>query len=316
MITRGNMTQLMAPGLKEVIVQWKNSRMKNLEYPKIFTILDSDRQYEEDLEVAGVPPAVLTAEGVPITYADPIQGGSIRYTHLKYALGTRITEEALDDDQYGVLKDVPSAHTRSHDFVEEQSAWNVINNGFTTTVTTDGVSLFNNTHPLLGGTGATAALPLPSTSYTTAGTYPNRPATDVDLSFTAIQTMLKQFMRLIDGVGMPIQSMPKYIVVPPEQRDLAVELLGSGYNPTNATNAVNALLGYNLQFMTVTYLTGTTPWFAFAEKGETKLKFYRRASLKTDFSDDFDTNTLKMKTWQRFSVGASVWAGTFGSDGP
>lgn len=316
MITRGTFTQLLAPGLRKPIVQWNDWAMKNLEYTKYFNVETSDRAYEEDIEIAGVPPAVQTAEGVPISYFDPIQGGSKRYTHLKYALGTRITEEALEDDQYGVLKKVPNAHTRSHQFVEEQVAWNVVNNGFTTTTTTDGVSLFNNVHPLLGGSAATSALPLPATSFTTAGTYPNRPATDVDISFTAIQNMVTQFRRLIDGVGMPLQKMPSTIIIPPEQEVATAEILASAYKPGGAQNDINALQKFNLSFATITYLISTTAWFALGPKGETDLNFFRRTGVRTDFSDDFDTNSLKMKTYCRFSVGATTWISTWGSNGP
>lgn len=316
MITRGTFTQLLAPGLRKIVNQGEDWAMKNLEYPKYFNVENSDRAYEEDIEVAGVPPAVQTAEGVTISYFDPIQGGSKRYTHLKYALGTRITEEALEDDQYGVLKKVPNLHNRSHQFVEEQVAWNVFNNGFTTTTTTDGLALFSNVHPLLGGAQATSALPLPSSAFTTAGTYPNRPAVDVDISFTAIQNMMTMQRRLIDGVGMPLQKTVRTILIPPEIEVATAEILASAYKPGGAQNDINALLKFGLSYATITYFTSGTAWFGVAEKGETDINFFRRTGIRTDFSDDFDTNSLKMKTYSRFSVGATTWTGTWGSNGP
>ena len=315
---RNNFAELLADGLDEIVAQWKEFKMPALEYTQVYNIKTSDQAFEQDIEMAGTPPQVETGESEPVIYEDAIQGGSKRYTHLKYTLGTRVSHELLQDDRYGIVKQVPDAHTRSGQFVREQVAWNAAcNNGFTTSSsTTDGLALYSNVHPLLGGTGATGALPLPTAAYTTAGTYPNRPATDIDLSFSAVQTMLNQFKRLVDGVGMPINIKPKFLVIPPELDYLASEILGSSLKPGVANNDINSLLKYGLQVMTVTYITSTSTWFAFAGKEDHKLKFFEREAFSTDYADDFDTGTLKMKSQQRFSCGASVWTGLWGSNGP
>lgn len=315
-MVRGQFSQLLADGINEYIVDWKEKKQQPLLYPEIFNVETSDRAYEQDVEMAGLPPLVQKDEGEAVTYEGAIQGGSIRYTHLEYALGTRITNRLIMDDITGILKQVPDAHLQSAHFVEEQVAWNVPNNGFTTLTTTDGLALFSNVHPLLGGASATAALPLPTASYTTAGTYPNRPATDFDLSWTGVKTMLNQFKRLINHRGLVVHMLPKLLIIPPEMDLQASEILGSAYKPGTANNDINALLKYGLTYFTCPYLTSTAAWFAFADKAQTKLKFFRRQPFETDYADDFDTSTVKMKSSVMFSAGASTWQGTWGTSGP
>jgi hypothetical protein len=53
-----------------------------------------------------------------------------------------------------------------------------------------------------------------------------------------------------------------------------------------------------------------------AEKQSHKLKFITRKELDEDFSDDFDTRSIKQISFMRFSVGATSWIGTWGSNGP
>jgi len=64
------------------------------------------------------------------------------------------------------------------------------------------------------------------------------------------------------------------------------------------------------------YLTSQSAWFLFANKEETWLKFFDRKALDEDFSDDFDTRSLKQVSFMRFSTGATIWIGTWGSNGP
>src|SRR5437879_12560651 len=102
----------------------------------------------------------------------------MRYLHLAYGLGVRSSFELYEDDQYNVINQVPKALARSAHFVKEQQSFNVFNLGFTTVTTTDGLSLFNTSHPLLGGPAATSVAPGIANIIASAGTYPNRPTVD------------------------------------------------------------------------------------------------------------------------------------------
>lgn len=315
-MVRGAFAQLMAPGLHDIFVHWRDTKQREEEYPHVFHIETSTMAYEDEVEFSGLGPMPEKPEGEAIIYQDAIQGGTRRYIHFTYALGCRSSWELYEDDQYNLIKQVPKALARSAVFTREQVAWNVFNLGFTTLQTTDGVSLFNNQHPLLGGPAATSIGPGLANIISAVGTYPNRPASDVDLSFTAIQLMVNQFERLIDSQGLPIAMKPRHIIAPPELKFIAREILGSPNKPYTSDNEINAILREDLDFFCPHYLTSQSAWFALCDKEEHSLKFFNRKSLDEDYADDFDTRSVKQIAFMRFSVGATSWMGTWGSNGP
>jgi hypothetical protein len=316
MMVRGAFAQTLAPGVHHWFLHFLDLQMRDEEYTHVFNVENSTQAFEDEVEMAGVGIMPEKPEGSAAQYDDLIQGGTKRYVHLSYALGSRASWELIEDDQYGILKQVPKAHARSAIFAREMVAWNVFNLGFSTIVTTDGVSLFNTQHPLLGGSAATAVGPGLTNVIFASGTYPNRPSPDVDLSFTAIQLMVNQFERMVDSQGIPIRVKPKFILIPPELKFIAREILGSPGKPYTNDNELNALLGEDLKFRVVHYFTSQSAWFAVAEKDGHQVKFFDRHPIDTDYDDDFDTRATKMITFQRFSAGATSWMGTFGSNGP
>jgi hypothetical protein len=132
---------------------------------------------------------------------------------------------------------------------------------------------------------------------------------------------------------------PRYLVIPPELKWIAREILGTpnkpyvtttttgvyspGPLPTQGTNvgtsdinAINALLAEDLMYFVGHYFTSVSAWFLVGEKEAHTLKFMNRENLEEDFSDDFDTRTIKQIATMRFSTGATHWLGTWGSNGP
>ncbi len=255
-------------------------------------------------------------EGTAVQYQDIIQGATKRYLHSPWALGVRASWELIKDDQYKLINQAPKCLARSAHFVKEIQFWNVLNLGFTTTTTIDGVTLFNTQHPLLGGTQATNIGPGVGNIIAAAGTYPNRPTTDIDLSFTATQLAINMFERLIDSQGLPVSMKPKYLVIPPELKWIAREILGSPHKPYTADNEINSLISEDLMYFVSHYLTGASPWFLVGDKESHTLKFLNRENLEEDFADDFDTRTIKQIATMRFSTGATNWLGVWGSNGP
>lgn len=315
-MVRGQMAQLMAPGLHDEFLHWVDLLQRDEEYSHIFHVETSKMAYEDEVEFAGLPPLVEKPEGEAISYSDAIQGGMKRYLHLTYGLGVRCSFELYEDDQYNVINQVPKALARSAHFVKEQQAFNVFNLGFSSVTTTDGISLFNTSHPLLGGPAATSVAPGIANIIASPGTYPNRPVVDVDLSFTGIQLMVNFFERLPDSQGLPITIKPRTVVIPPELKWIAREILGSPHKPYTADNEINAVLAEDLQYFVCHYLTSQSAWFCIADKMAHRLKYFVRHELDEDFADDFDTRSIKQVSFMRLSVGATVWEGTFGSNGP
>ena len=250
--------------------------------------------------MAGLGSVPLKPEGEVIAMDDPIQGGSYRYTHQSYGLGFQVTEEMYDDDQYGKIKRVASDFSRSIKQTVENTAANILTNGFTAstgTITIDGVTLYNTAHPLLGG-----------------GTYGNRSATDISLSVTGMQEINNLFERMVDERGLLVQSMPKQLLIPPELQYTAGEILNSAYKPNTGNNEVNVMQG-RLEPYINHYLTLKTAWFVLADKAEHSLNFFWRKQPKFDSQDDFFTKGANFSVNFRFSVGATYWHGTAASKG-
>ncbi len=315
MMLRGQFAQTLAPGLHDIFVQWNDLMLRETEYDKIFNIEMSSTAYEDDVEFAGFAPMVEKPEGESIAYTEAVQGPTQRYLHRTFAQGIRTSFELIEDDQYGLINQAPKCLARSAAFRKEMDAANVFNLGFTTQLSNDGLSLFNNAHALLGGPSATTIAPGISDLIASAGTYPNRPAVEMNLSQAAIITATRHFERLIDGMGYPIIMRPQYLLIPPELIFLAIEILASPHKPYSGNNEVNAILRQGLQFGVGHYLTSTTSWFLMCDKQFHQLKFYNRRELDEDYSDDFDTLSLKHIAYMRYSVGVSSWLGTWGTTG-
>lgn len=315
MMVRGGFFQLMAPGLHDLFVHFLDLKQRDEEYSYVFNIEESDAAFEDEVEFSGLGPLRPKLEGEAIEYEDIIQGGTKRYIHVPWALGVRASWELIKDDQYKLINQAPKCLARSAHFVREMSAWNNFNLGFTSIFTIDGVTWFNTAHPLLGGPQATNIGPGVGTVINSPGTYPNRFTTDSDLSFTSIQQAINIYERMIDSQGLPISNRPKYLIIPPELKWVAREILGSPHKPYTADNEINALIKEDLMYFISHYLVGTTPWFLLSDKEGHSLKFLNRENLEEDFSDDFDTRTIKQICTMRFSTGVTTWIGTFGSNG-
>jgi phage major head subunit gpT-like protein len=317
MMIRGEWSQLMAPGLHGVFLHWVQLKQRDEEYTKIFNVTPSDKAYEDDFEAPGLGPMPEKPEGENVQYQDTQEGGSKRTTNFTYALGVRASWELYEDDQIGVIKQIPKALTRSAHFAKEMASFNLLNLGFTTTMVADGLPLFSTAHTLAGGAIATNLAPGIANYISAPGTYPNRPVgLDLDLSFTALQYAINLYERMPDSMGMPIQLKPKTLVIPPEQKWIAREILGSAYKPFTADNEINSLLNEDLTYFVAHYLTSQTAWFLLPGKEDHTLRFINRKSFSDDYADDFDSFSIKVVARQRFGTGATTWWGVFGSNGP
>lgn len=295
-------SKLIAPGIRKVLFQGYNERTK--EYEAIFNTSTSTRTYEEDVEFVGLGVMAEKAQGNPIIYADPTQGGTKRYTHTSFGGGYRVTREMMDDDLYGVTRAQKMSKElgKGARVVREIRAANVFNNGFGTA---DGFpkngstqTLFNTAHTLVGSGG---------TLSNSAGA--------TDLAQSSLEAAIIAFNQLTDENGVPIVVIPKILLVPAGIMMVARELLGSEFKPYTANNEINPVKQDGLSLMVNHYLTDTDAWFVLADKSDHDLNFITRTDLEFGYGDDFDTGDMKVKAFQRFSVGYGDWRGVYGAQG-
>ncbi len=294
MTNRGQFSQLLAAGLQ--VLSMDELAEHDEEYSSFLDVGTSTSAFEEDQLLAGLGTVVLKPEGSPITYDDPIQGGSVRYIHDTYALGWLCTAEMMADDKYGKIKQVPKELMPSLKYVVEQVGANVLNNGFTSVKTADGVSLFNTAHPLLGG-----------------GTQSNQLSNNSDLSATGVQDMIILAENFVNQRGQKRHIKPTDIWYPAELRWIAQTIFKSEFQPGTGNNDINTVQGI-LEPHTLHFLTSTTAWFV-SSKTVNHARFLWRKKVTMDAADDFDTKGSKHSVDARFSAGASDYTGWFGSTG-
>jgi len=299
--TRGAFSQLLAPGLFSVI--YEDLEMHPEEYSQLFNIYPSEQQYEEDQLVAGLGAVPTKPEGTSLALDEPIQGGSLRYTHVSYGLGFQVTREMWDDDKYGIMRRVSQDFAGSIRQTVESTFAGILTGGFTggTTKTIDGVVLFQNTatggHPLLGG-----------------GTYNNRSATDVALSVTGLEELTLLFELMVNERGLLKRTMPEQVWLHAANQFVAGEILHSAYKPYTGTNEVNVMQGRFTPYVNH-YLVNQTAWYMTAAKRGHTLKGYWRTQPQFDSQDDFMTKGASFSVFFRFSAGVTYWHGVCASNG-
>jgi|SRR5262245_25162249 len=301
--TTGGFSALLAPGLFDVLFNEINHQPN--QWVPVFNTYDSERQYEEELKVAGLGAMVAKPEGTNTTFDDPIISGKVRYTHSSYGLGFRVTREMYDDDLYDIMDNMAAELGRAAAYKVEVDAWSILNNAFNASFAgLDGLSLCNLNHTRLDG-GTVIA---------------NKPSTDADFSFTSYQAALDHFNTLLDDRGRPLVVYPSLICLDPTFQWAAKEVTDSEYKPYTAGNEINPLKMDGVEYLPVRYLTNIRSWFLLAvkkqqAKGGHDLKFFWRTRPETANADDFLSGDALFKCFARFSKGFAEWRGVYGSSG-
>lgn len=298
MILRGDWPDYIKPGARKAF----RDHYPELpaQYPTFFTVLPSQRAFEEHLVSVGLGTAVLKPEGVDVMMDKPFHRGKVTASHLTYGLGYEASEEIVEDDLHGVVVPPSSrALGRSLRDTEERVSAGAFNNAFSTQLGYDGVSIINTAHPTA-----------------TSATQSNRPATDIDLSMAGLQAALEHFMDLEDDRGLKIHLMPSRLVISPSQVWLARELLESEFVPHTADNTKNTVAG-SLTYSVYNYLTDADAWYVMTEKAGPEYGFIFWWRRKPTFDDDFDkkAGVVAFFAKARFSVMITDWRGIYGSSG-
>lgn len=316
LMSRNLFPPLLAPGLRHIFLQFLDLHEHAPQYTHYMNEMDSEDAYEILYELSGTAPMPLMPEGTRPMTDGIIQGGTKKAVHLQYGLLSEATRQLVADDKYGVILRMPESHARSALFGREAVSASLFNLGGTSVTTTNGATLFNTAQPLMGGPSATAIAPNISTIINSAGTYPNRPTPDADLTMTSLQQAITMFALQPDDRGIPSHVKPKWLVHTPQQRRNVRELLGSPGVPGSSNNELNWVIAENLQGLELNYLSTPNGWGLIADKEGHQLNFYEREPLMAQTDDDFKTQVLLFLSTQRFSVVPLTWRGTFFSYGP
>ena len=301
-ISTGSHPKLLWPGVHDIWGQVYQGHQT--EYTDLYEILNSDKAYEQDVQVTPFGIAPIKPEGQAGSYDSEFQGPVSTYQHIAYFLGYIVTYEELRDNLYKqVASDRAKANAFSINVTIETVAAFIYNNAFVSTyfTTGDGVALGSASHV-----------------NTTGGTYSNILSPAADLSESALEDACVQIMGYQNDRGLQISIMPESLIVSRQNWFNANRILQSVLQPNTANNNINVLKSTNAFPQGIKmnhYLTNANPWFirTNAPKG---MRFFWRDQPMFDQDNDFDTKNAKAGTYLRFSVGATDPRGWFGSNAP
>ncbi len=298
-ISRAQLLKELLPGLNALF---------GLEYEKyedehtqVYEVENSERSFEEEVKLSGFGAAPVKQEGASITYDTAQESFTSRYNHETVAMGFSITEEAMEDNLYDSLSArYTKALARAMAYTKQTKAASLLNTGFDTFQSGDGVTLFNASHPTVAG-----------------GTNGNRPSTNADLNETSLEQAVIDIAAYKDERGLLIAARPRKLIVPPSLMFVATRILQSDLRVGTADNDTNALRSNGSipeGFAVNHYLTDTDAFFLTTDIPN-GLKMFVRTPMSTSMDGDFNTGNVRYKARERYSFGVSDPLGIYGSPG-
>jgi phage major head subunit gpT-like protein len=267
----------------------------------LFKTVKHDRDIWQATEMHDMPLLSEIAEGSEYSFQRIKQGASKTLVMKKMGLGFSISREAIEDGKFDLIADMVKKLAKSARESKEVDAMNIFNNGFSTENTADGEDIFDTGHLLPSGL-----------------TFRNRLSSDADLSATSLETMLRDFeTQFVGDSGIIYNLKPKHLVVHPDNKRYAMELIGSDLKADTAENNLNSFKGEGLVVVSSPHLTDADAWFLTSEAPETGLRIIERSPLRTelDESNGFVTDSKLYKVSYREQLGCTHPYGVFGTSG-
>lgn len=298
-ISRAQALKELLPGLN-ALFGLEYAKYEN-EHSELYETETSERSFEEEVKLSGFGAAPVKPEGSAITYDNAQESFTARYNHETVAMGFSITEEAMEDNLYDALSArYTKALARGMAYTKQVKAALLLNTGFTTFNSGDGVTLFSASHPTVQG-----------------GNNANRPSVDTDLNETSLEQAVIDIAAFKDERGLLIAARPRKLIVPPSLMFVATRLLQTDLRVGTSDNDINALRtngsipeGYRVNH----YLTDNDAWFITTDVPN-GMKHFVRVAMSTSMDGDFDTGNVRYKARERYSFGVSDPLGIYGSPG-
>lgn len=245
--------------LDEVFYQYLNYDNSN---PVMTTAADNDVFMQVTTDHAAYIDAIYKGVGLyqqvgeTQTVPTSIPRVTNKVTNLikDFALSVPLSKDLFDDNMHGVWQATVKDMALKARLTRDNTAFALFRGGFTTSLTPDGVSIFNSAHPLIGGGTQ-------SNTNTGGGSA---------LSSTSLNTAIIQLAQMKDQAGVVIGAMPNVLLVPPALVKLALELTQSALVGDASTNAINVYRSaYGFKVVSNPYLSlaaggSDTAWFLLA----------------------------------------------------
>lgn len=294
MWTRSRFNNEYVPGLFALSIDAYTTKRSEGAWKPMCTIKTSKKAYEENAVRSGLGLPQVKGESAPIDYDTQIAGAKQKWVPVVYALGVRISEEAIDDNLYElngggggeglkeIFKDLGVSMAENE---EVRMARFLVNGGATTYHTTRGdKALFATDHARLDGS-----------------TFSNK-VTTTDLTYTAFWAEIIAAENQYDHRQNRIVKKVERLWVPPQFEMKALEILKSTDRPDTANRATNAYAasGRSIKLSVHPYLTDVDARY-YQLDGSGITRFNRRAQ-RFARERDFQTGDMMTKADQRWSA--------------
>ena len=259
------------------------------------------RNYHEEPVLYGFGAAPELPDGSAVTYQ---QGGVLflqRYFYKVYGLAFALTKVLVEDGDHIRLGQVYAKHlAQSLVETKETLSANVMNRAFNSSyIGGDGVALNSASHPIVNGT------------------FSNLLATSANLSQTSLEQMLIQIRQAVDNNGKKIRLQPKQLIVAPGNVFQAEVLLKSVLRAGTANNDINPVKSIGLLpegAAVLSRLTSATAWWVQTDAPE-GLKLMMRRGLEKTMEGDFESDSMRYKATERYTVGWTDPRAAYGTPG-
>jgi hypothetical protein len=272
------------------------------EWKQVFTERQGiPRNYHEEPVLYGFGAAPELPDGMPVTY----QSGGVlfnaRYVYKVYGLAFALTKVLVEDGDHISIGQTYAKHlAQSLIETKETLCANILNRAFNSAYTGgDGVSLVNSSHPIASGNAS------------------NVLTTAANLSQTSLEQMLIQIRNAVDNNGKRIRLTPKKIVSGPSNVFQAEVLLKSVLRTGTADNDINPVKSMGLLAdgqANLSRITSSTAWWVQTDAPE-GLKLMMRRGLEKSMEGDFETDSMRYKATERYTVGWTDPRGVYGTAG-
>ena len=282
---RSRFNKIMVPGLFAVAKE--NYKRYPETWKEFWSTRTSKRAYEESGYISGFGYLQTKPEGTPVNYDARIQGPVKRWVHDGYALGCRITHEAIEDELYGVMKGAMKDLSISAAATRHMDAMKPIMNGTTDTFNTagDGLALFSQVHTRLDG-----------------GTWSNLAAAAAAPTTASVEAAVKNFENIRDHRGKQYNQKAMVVWCGPQYEFTMAKILESTKVAENANNADNTLKTRRSLKLVIEPEITDARWGVMGEKdSDIGLIWFDREKPRVTRHGDPDTGDTKFIIYGRWS---------------
>ena len=249
------------------------------------------RSYHEEPVLYGFGAAPELPDGMPVTY----QSGGVlfiqRYIYRVYGLAFALTKVLVEDGDHIKIGQLYSRHlAQSMIETKETLAANIINRAFNASFPLgDGVSFANANHPLANGAVFSNLLVAAA------------------MSQTSVEQGLIAVRNAVDNNGKRIRLNPTKLVVSPSNIFQAEVILKSILRSGMANNDINPVKSLGLLSggqANISRLTSVTNWGILTDAPE-GIKMMNRRKLEKSMEGDFETDSMRYKSTERYTPGVT-----------